>query len=213
MMREDRFEQIDGVDTKDMTLRQVVDRLRGADGTDVSVVVRQPKGEARTLKATRGPLFIATITGFQKKTSGEWDYLVGGADSIGYLRIRDISASTPHELRKVAQELEGEKTAGVLSLICGGYLRPACIPRFSWRIACSTMAGSVGFVKPSSVMTYDATPDALFRGWPLVALVDCGNRQYRRVARRCLARQPSGCPGRHRDPRRVEPARAASRLP
>ncbi len=75
MMREDRFEQIDGVDTKDMTLRQVVDRLRGADGTDVSVTVRQPKGEARTLKATRGPLFIATITGVQKKTSGEWDYL------------------------------------------------------------------------------------------------------------------------------------------
>ncbi len=32
MMREDRFEQIDGVDTKDMTLRQVVDRLRGQDG-------------------------------------------------------------------------------------------------------------------------------------------------------------------------------------
>ena len=104
MKQEDRIEQIDGVDTKDMTLRQVVDRLRGADGTDVSVTVRQPKENARTLKATRGPLFIATITGVQKKTSGEWDFHLVGPDSIGYLRIRDISASTPHELRKVAQQ-------------------------------------------------------------------------------------------------------------
>ena len=34
MKQEDRIEQIDGVDTKDLTLRQVVDRLRGADGTE-----------------------------------------------------------------------------------------------------------------------------------------------------------------------------------
>ena len=171
MMREDRFEQIDGVDTKDMTLRQVVDRLRGADGTDVSMVVRQPKGEARTLKATRGPLFIATISGFQKKTSGEWDYLVGGADSIGYLRIRNISASTPHELRKVAQELEGEKLRGLVIDLRGlssTSLHPTVL------LADSLLDhGRIGRVREAeSVMTYDATPDALFRDLPLVALVD-----------------------------------------
>ena len=171
MMREDRIEQVDGVDTKDMKLREVVDRLRGADGTDVSVTVRQPKGEARALKATRGPLFIATITGVHTKTSGEWDYRLDGADGIGYLRIREISASTPHELRKVAQELEGANLQALIIDLRGlasRRLHPTVL------LADSLLDhGRIGQVREAErVMTYDATPVALFRGLPLVALID-----------------------------------------
>ena len=173
MKQEDRIEQIDGVDTKDMTLRQVVERLRGANGTDVRVTVRQPKGEARTLKATRGPLFLPTITGIQKQTSGEWDFPLAGADSIGYLRIRDISASTPHELRKIAQQLE---SAGLRALILDlrGLSSTSLHPTIL--LADSLLEhGRIGQVREAErVMTYDATPDVLFRGWPLVALVDAG---------------------------------------
>ena len=168
----DRIEQVDGVDTKDLRIRQVVDLLRGADGTDVSVTVRQP-GEktARTLKARRGPLFIASITGVQKKTTGEWDFRLGSADSIGYLRIRDISASTPHELRKVSQQLEAEGLRALILDLRGlssTNLHPAVL------LADSLLDhGRIGQVREAErVMTYDATPDALFRGWPLVALVD-----------------------------------------
>jgi len=171
MKQEDRIEQIDGVDTKDMTLRQVVDRLRGADGTDVRVTVRQPKGEARALKATRGPLFIPTITGVQKQTSSEWDFRLSGADPIGYLRIREISASTPHELRKVAQQLE---SAGLRALVVDlrGLSSTSLHPTVL--LADSLLDhGRIGRVREAErVMTYDATPDALFRGWLLVALVD-----------------------------------------
>jgi carboxyl-terminal processing protease len=172
MKQDDRIERIDGVDTKDMTLRQVVDRLRGTDATNVRVTVRQPgEKEARTLKATRGPLFIATITGVQKKTSGEWDFRLGDTDSIGYLRIRGISASTPHELRKVAQQLESEGLRALIVDLRGlssTSLHPTVL------LADSLLDhGRIGQVREAErVMTYDATPDALFRGWPLVALVD-----------------------------------------
>jgi carboxyl-terminal processing protease len=171
MKQEDCIEQIDGVDTKDLTLRQVVERLRGADGTDVRVTVRQPKGEARPLKATRGPLFIPTITGVKKQTSGEWDFRLGGADSIGYLRIREISASTPHELRKVAQQLESAELRALIVDLRGlssTSLHPTVL------LADSLLDhGRIGQVREAErVMTYDATPDALFRGWPLVALID-----------------------------------------
>jgi C-terminal peptidase prc len=172
MKQEDRIEQIDGVDTRDMTIGQVVDRLRGEDGTDVRVTVRQPKAkEARTLRATRGPLFIPTITGIQKKTSGEWDFHLGGPDPIGYLRIREISASTPHELRKVAQQLE---SAGLRALILDlrGLSSTSLHPTVL--LADSLLDhGRIGRVREAErVMTYDATPDTLFRDWSLVALVD-----------------------------------------
>ena len=101
--QEDRIEQVDGVDTQGMKIAQVVDRIRGPEGTEVVLVVRQPKAkEARTLKMVRGTLFLPTVTGLRKRSSGDWDFDAGGPDKIGYLRIQDITASTPHELRKLA---------------------------------------------------------------------------------------------------------------
>ena len=40
----DLLEEVDGVDTKGMALREVVDRLRGDEGTEVTIKVRQPEG-------------------------------------------------------------------------------------------------------------------------------------------------------------------------
>jgi carboxyl-terminal processing protease len=174
MKKGDRFEQIDGVDTTGMDLRQVVDRLRGEDGTDVLVKVRQPgASEARTLKATRGPLFIPTVAGIRKKTTGEWDFRASGSDPIGYLRIRDISSSTPHELRKAAHILSQE---GLRALILDLRGLSATDLHAAVLLADSLLErGRIGQVRTTQgVMTYDATPDALFQGWPLVALVDAG---------------------------------------
>ena len=51
----DLIELIDGVDTKDMELREAVDRLRGQEGTDVTIKVHQPKTKSsRTYTVTRG---------------------------------------------------------------------------------------------------------------------------------------------------------------
>ena len=105
----DRIEQIDGVDTQGMKLAEIVDRLRGPVGTELVVTVRQPKEkEARTLKMTRETLFLPTVVGLRKQSSGDWDLRVGGPDGVAYLKIQDIAASTPHELRKLAQQFDAE---------------------------------------------------------------------------------------------------------
>ena len=55
--KETCWRKIDGVDTKGMELRDVVERLRGDEGTDVTIKVRQPKEtKSRTIKLTRGQL-------------------------------------------------------------------------------------------------------------------------------------------------------------
>ena len=78
--KEDRIEQVDGVDTMGMSIAQVVDRIRGPEGTEVVLVVRQPKAkEARTLKMVRGTLFLPTVTGLRKRSSGGWDFDAGGS--------------------------------------------------------------------------------------------------------------------------------------
>ena len=170
----DRIEQVDGVDTKGMKIAEVVDRIRGEVGTEVVIRVRQPNSkESRTLKITRGALFVPTIQGLRKQTSGEWEFRLDGADPIGYVRIRDISASTPQELRRIAQQLEEQNMQALIV-----DLRDVSSTEFHPTVLladCLMERGRIGQVREADrVMTYDATPDSLFHGWPLVVLVDGG---------------------------------------
>ena len=170
--KEDRIEQVDGVDTMGMKIAEVVDRIRGPEGTEVVLVVRQPKAkEARTLKVIRGTLFIPTVRGLRERSSGGWEFDASGYDGIGYLRIQDITASTPHELRKLAAELESDGFhALILDLrhLSQGAFHPTVL------LADSLLDhGRIGQVRQADrVMKYEATPDALFRGWPIAVLVN-----------------------------------------
>jgi len=168
----DLIEQINGVDTKGMALRDAVDRLRGDEGTDVTIKVRQPKEpKSRTMKITRGQLPHATITGVHKRPSGAWDVRLDASGPIAYLRINEIAASTPHELHKLALQLESQANWGlVLDLrgLGGTSLHEAVL------LADSLLAGGViGRVQDARrEVTYQADSDALFRTSPIAVLVD-----------------------------------------
>ena len=69
--KDDLIELIDGVDTKGMDLREAVDRLRGQEGTDVTIKVRQPKiNNSRTYTITRGQHARSTLQGVRKRPNG-----------------------------------------------------------------------------------------------------------------------------------------------
>ncbi len=170
--KDDLIEQIDGVDTKGMELRDAVDRLRGDEGTDVTIKVRQPKAEkCRTFKITRGRLPRNTVRGVRKSSSGGWDVRLEGPDPIGYLQITEITASTPHELRRFAHQLESDGArAMVLDLrgLTTDSLHPTVL------VADSLLNhGCIGRIETAhGETTYQADSDVLFREWPLVVLID-----------------------------------------
>ncbi len=171
----DLMEEIDGVATEGQELDAVVDRLRGEDGTDVTIKVRRPKDNTvRTLTITRGTLPRATIGGYRKRLSGEWTLRINGPAPIGCLRINEIMASTPHEARKLAARMESE---GLRALVLdlrgaqtgrGDSVHPAVL------LADSLLeSGTIGRVRTvRGETTYQADSDALFRGWPIAVLVD-----------------------------------------
>jgi carboxyl-terminal processing protease len=168
------IEEIEGEDTKGMSVTEAVERLRGEEGTEVAIKVRPPKAkEGRPLTLRREKLARETITGVRKRPAGGWDLRLDGPEAIGYLRIGEILDSTPHELRQVASRLESEGTrALVLDLRnCGHANLHATVllgDEFLDR-------GMIGLVREADkVTTYRANPDALFRGWPVVVLIDGG---------------------------------------
>ena len=168
----DLIEEIDGIATRGEALTGSIDRLRGEEGTAVTIRVRRPEDkEARTLTMTRGTLFRRTITGLRERPDKGLDLIVDGTDPIGYLKFNSILASTPHELRQMARRLEAEGArALVLDLRSSGSaeFHPTVL------LADSLLdGGTIGRVRMADrVMTYRAEPEALFRGWPLAVLVD-----------------------------------------
>ena len=132
----DIIEQIDGFDTKDKGIRDAVDRIRGDEGTLVMIQVRQPQEtKSRTYKVPPGALPRSTVQGFRKATPDGWDFRIDGLNPIGYLHIKEISASTAHELRKLAGQLESEGFRR-LYLTCAGLGAIRFIRRSWWRTAC-----------------------------------------------------------------------------
>ena len=174
------LEEVDGVDTRGLEMRDVVERLRGDEGTDVNIKVRAPKeARSRAIKLTRSRiasdrLMNPTVEGSRKDASDDWD-VRSGVPEIGYVKITEIAASTPHELRKLASQMESD---GVRALVLdlrgsgsGGSetaVHPAVL-----LADCLLDHGTIGRVRTArGETTYQADPDALFRGWPIAVLVD-----------------------------------------
>ncbi len=173
----DLIEQIEGVDTKKMSLRDAVDRLRGDEGTNVTVKVRQSgAATARTYTIRRGTHARATITGRRKQSSGDWDFRMSDSDPIAYLRLDDVVGSTPHELRTIAAKLEGQRLKAIILDLRG---RSGNSAHAAVLLADSLLDhGTIGRVRTNRGETYyRADADAILRGWPIVVLVDGGTSE------------------------------------
>jgi carboxyl-terminal processing protease len=170
--RDDLIEQIEGFDTKGISLRDAVDRLRGDEGTKVTIKVRQAgAGAARTYTIVRGQHPRQSIRGWRKKANGEWDYRMPGSAAIAYVQLSEFVGSTPHELRKLAAQLERDRTRAIVVDLRGVWSTSV---HTALLIADSLLEhGSIGRVRTShGETTYHADADALFREWPMAVLVD-----------------------------------------
>ena len=171
MKNDDLFLEIDGEDTASKDLNLIVEELRGAAGTDVTVVVRQPDStETRSLTMTRDRVFIPSIHGYAEKSLGQWDYTIEHTPHIAYLRFNAIGPSTRHELQQIEQQLHDQDLQGIILDVRsgGGILHDVIM------VADSLLDGGlIGHVRDlDRTRTYKAEPGALFQDVPMAVLVD-----------------------------------------
>jgi carboxyl-terminal processing protease len=170
----DLIEEIDGTSTEGADVREVVERLRGAEGTSVTIRVRQQKQpESRVLTITRGVLPRQTVKGFRNRADGSLELLIPGPERIGYLKFEEILGSTPHELRVLASRLEDEDAQALIL-----DLRPVSQGRVDLHSTilladCLLEGGTIGRVRSArGEEVFQAEPDALCRERLLFVLVD-----------------------------------------
>jgi carboxyl-terminal processing protease len=169
----DLIVEVDGVSMEGIKLQEVVERIRGEEGTKVSFTVRQPgETETRLLRMTRGPVPFDTVVGYQRVAEDRWQYRVKPDEPIGYLRLDSVLPSTPSELRKLERTLLADGIKGLvldLRFNASGEVQPAALT------ADELLDGGVMWrVRDAKdrIKEYRADRDCLFRDCVLVVLVD-----------------------------------------
>ena len=155
----DRILGIDGERLKGKTLVEIVDKIRGSEGTNVSLFVQRDTEE-----------WDAELTRARIDYSSVDSRMLG--DSVGYLRIFQFSASTAKD---VTTQLEELKKQGMQTLVldmrdCPGGLLDASLEVAELFLPAGHRVMSV--VDRDSQQTHlDAERDDPFDDLPIVALV------------------------------------------
>lgn len=99
----DQIISIDGKDTKDMALDEAVSKIRGPEGTKVTLGIRRlPAQEVKDYTLTRSNIQIKTVAGKMLP------------DKIGYIRISMFNEHTGADFAKKLQELDKEGMQALL---------------------------------------------------------------------------------------------------
>lgn len=169
--------EVDGRDARNAAIIDMVNWLRGEEGSPVTIVVRQPGAtEKRTIRMIRSVVPFETVQGF-RQTPGGWDYRIDPALPVAYVWMNAIRSSTLHELRQLEARLRGEGMRAIVldlrsntvdgtiqhaALVADGLLDGGML----WRIR----------DKEGQVKDYPADRECLFRNWPMVVIVDKDTR-------------------------------------
>ncbi len=159
----DIIAEVDGKSTADMTISQVVDKIRGPKGSQVKLKIVRA-GSQLTLTITRDTITVPSVT--SKIMDG----------NIGYLKISRFGDDTSDLSRKAAQDFKDKNVkAVVLDLRSdpGGLLTSAVDVSSLWLPVGKTVLterrdGTI-------VHDYKATGNPLLNGIPTVVLIDDGS--------------------------------------
>jgi carboxyl-terminal processing protease len=181
----DRIVKVEGRSVERLPLGEVVKKLRGDPGTQVTVSIQRPaNGEEKRFTLTRAIIQMDMI----KDINGKKEFPLG-ADGIGYIRITEFGDRTGDELEAALGKL---KTQGMKALILdlrlnpGGLLDEAVdvcqkfLPR--GQLVVSTEGRNPG---QNSVRRANGRGDEL-KGMPMVILVDLGSASASEIVTGCL---------------------------
>ena len=160
--------RLDDKSVKDMSLNDAVKMMRGKPGESIELVItRDGRTAPLKIKIVRAIIKVISV----KQRILEKDY--------GYLRISSFQSKTSKSTRNAIKKLKKENKSNIKGLVLdlrdnpGGVLTGA-VEVSDIFLTSGNIVYTEGRVE-DAVMSYDATPDDLLDGAPLVVLVNQGS--------------------------------------
>jgi carboxyl-terminal processing protease len=161
--------QIDSVPVKGLTLSQAVEKMRGAPGTEVQLeITRKDQAAPLNLTLTRQIISVSTVR--QRLEGGD----------VGYITLTQFNRQTANELKQAIQALAAKSPPEQLK----GYIldlrnNPGGLLDQAVRVAGAFLAsGEIVSIRgrdPDRIQRFNAVPDDLIDGKPLIVLINGGS--------------------------------------
>ncbi len=168
----DIISEVDGAPVKGLTLKQAVDKMRGAPGTEVRLEVVHKGGDAPvSLTLVRE---IIRVSAVRHQIEGD------DAGDVGYIKISQFSGRVADDLKQAVQTISGtvppDRLKGYIIDLRndpGGLLDQAV--RVAGAFLTSGEIVSIRGRDASEVQHFNAAPGDLIDGKPLIVLINGGS--------------------------------------
>ncbi|HYH36002.1 MAG TPA: S41 family peptidase, partial [Candidatus Saccharimonadales bacterium] len=164
LQAKDLITEINGVSTAGMSVDDAVGKIRGPDGTEVTLQIVRNKSQTFTLTITREDITLPSV-----KTK-----ILDG--NVGYIQIASFSNDTVALARKAAEEFKSKDVSGIIVDVRndpGGLLDAAVEVTSLWLPEGQTILKEKR--GNQVIKTYRATGNDILRGIPTVVLVNGGS--------------------------------------
>ncbi len=163
----DRIEQINAEPVKGKRLDDLIDALRGAPGTTLTLHIRRDAETLKEVELTRDKIAVASVRGRLLEPD------------IGYLRISQFQDRTSLHMVEVLEDLTAEAAAPLEGLVIDLRNNPGGTLQSSVEVADHFLEdGLIVYTEgrlPSSFAKYRATRGDLLEGMPIVVLINSGS--------------------------------------
>jgi carboxyl-terminal processing protease len=183
----DKIVEIDGKSTEGLNLDESTGRLKGKEGTTLTLtVIHSGSEDKEQITVTRKRIHVETSLGDRRKPDGKWDFILDPNLHIGYIRLTAFSRDTSGELQRVLEQLQ---SAGMRGLILdlrfnpGGLLN-AAIEVSDLFISEGRIVSTKGRSTPER--SWDAHKPGTFEGFPVVVLVNRFSASASEIVAACL---------------------------
>jgi carboxyl-terminal processing protease len=116
----DIIEEVDGLETKGMSLFCAAKKIKGPAKTQVKLKVRRPSDDKKVedklfdVTITRDKIVVPTVRGWQRSHAGKWLHMIDEKNRIGFVRLTSFSSETASGLEKVLFNLEERGLKGLI---------------------------------------------------------------------------------------------------
>lgn len=114
VMSGDIILEVNGKSTDGDLLTDVIKRIGGTEGSEVTLKVRHLTGEEAVLTMERREIIVPTIKGYARTQDGSWDYYVTNNPKVAYLRITQFTTDTFDTIQKTLIALQKDGMEGLI---------------------------------------------------------------------------------------------------
>ncbi len=183
----DKIVEINGKSTDNLTLDEATGRLKGKEGTSLTLTVIHPGGENKEqITVTRKRIHVETVLGDRRSPDGKWDFMFDPNLRIACVRLTAFSRDTSGELQRVLEQLQADGMRGLildLRFNSGGLLN-AAIEVSDLFISEGRIVSTKGRNSPER--SWDAHKAGTFEDFPMVVLVNRFSASASEIVSACL---------------------------